>query len=72
MSATTDLPLPKGDYLVARAELRSGRVMLVYVPSDLTLDECREVQSELGHMALLVEAGVEQESPGGVVGREVN
>lgn len=40
--------LPNGDYIVVRTELRSGRVLLMYLPDGLTTAEADEIISELG------------------------
>ena len=41
-----DKLLPNGDYFVVRKQLRSGRVMVVYLPVDLSADEQDDVLGE--------------------------
>ena len=53
--AAADHLLPNGDYIVQRTELRSGRVMLVYLPDALTQQESGQIADELRALARLVE-----------------
>lgn len=55
MPAHAEALLPNGDYIVQRTELRSGRVLLVYVPDALTKEESQQVARELRQLAEMVE-----------------
>jgi len=70
MASEAPFRLPEGDYVIVRNELRSGRVMLVVLPTSLTAEESAEATAELGGVIRSLDGHAY--APPGMVGREVN